>query len=367
MNRRAKKYLLIAAAGLLALLAVGALAAHLAAQQVQARIVELLGPSGQAARIEVGLSQVVLHDVAIGGPQGWPAEQTLRARRIVCTPDWRSLVSRRLLIHSLTVEDYYLSVRRSSQGVELLPMLSGRAREKRAQSSAEGQPPQKWETEVGRIVLRDGQLDYYDAVAAKPAHHIAIDQLQAKIGPLYFPKRNEHTSLDVSGRMLGKARNGTFTLQGWLAAASRDADMRTRLAGVDAPVLAPYLYKGSPAMLAGGAVNLDMHTRIAQHRLNAQGHLELSHLKFGGGDSLASLPRKAVVAALEDRDGRVAFDFTLTGNLEDPKFSLEDSLSMRVVGGLGKAVGVSAKGIAESVGGAVQGLGEALSNLVEQH
>jgi len=367
MSPRTKKRLLIAVACLLALLVAGALAMHVAARRVEARIVEFLGSEGQAARIDVGLSEVVLHDVTIGAPQGWPTEQTLRARRIVCTPDWRSLVSRRLVIRTLAVEDYYLSVRRSSAGLEVLPTLSARAREKRQESAAQDKDAaEQWETEIGMAALRNGRIEYYDAVIAKPAHRIDLDQLQAQVGPLYFPKRSEHTTLQVSGRVLGKTHSGTMTLDGWLAAASGDTDVRTRLAGVEVPVLAPYLYKGSSATMSGGTVDLDMRTRIEKRQLNANGHLDMHNLRFSGhGDSLLSLPRKAVLAALEDRNGQVSFDFTLAGNLDDPKFSLDDSISMRLMGGLAQAIGVSAKGVAEGVGDVVQELGNALSNLVE--
>jgi len=367
MNHRTRKRLSIAAACLLALLAATALAAYVAAQVVESRIVELLGPSGRAARIDVRLKEVVLHDVEIGAPKGWPAEHTLRARRIACTPDWRSLLSHKLLVRTLAVEDYYLSVRRSADGIELLPTLSAQARQKRQQSAAEGKDPsEQWETEIRSAVLRDGRVDYYDAVVAKPPHRVALAQLHAEIGPVYFPKRAERTNLKVSGQIPGKSRTGTTTVEGWLEAASGNADVRNRLSQVDVPVLAPYLYKGSAATLAGGAVDLDMHTRIERRRLNAKGHLELRGLRFGEGDRLLSLPRKAVLAALEDRKGEVAFDFTLTGNLDDPKFSLDDSLSMRLAGGLAKGIGVSAKGMAEGVGGVVRELGDALSDLVEQ-
>jgi len=368
MEKRTQKRLLIAAACILALLAAGALAAHVATRVVEARIVDWLGPWGKAGRIEVGLAEVVLYDVDIGAPDGWPAEKTLQAAHIACTPDWRSLVSRRLVIRTLTMDDFYLSARRSPHRIELLPTLSAKAREKREKDAREGkQPSRRWETEIGNAYLRDGRVDYYDTVAAKPAHRMAFDRMQAQVGPLYFPRRAEQTRILVSGRVLGKARSGTVAVDGWLAGTGNDADVRTRLHQVDVPALAPYLYKKAPAALAGGSVDLDMRTRIQQRRLDAAGHLELRDLRFGeGGENLLSLPRKAVLAALEDRNGTVSFDFTLTGNLDDPKFSLDDSLSMRMVGGLSKAIGVSAKGVAEGVGGAVRELGDALSDLVEQ-
>src|SRR5690606_40868867 len=155
MSPRHKKILLIAMACLLTLLAAGALAMHLAARVVEARILDFMGTTGRAADIDVGLKEVVLRDVVLGAPEGRPAERTPRARRIVCTPDWRSLVSRRLVLDTLVVEDYYMSVRRSRDGLEILPTLTARAREKRQESAAEGKDPsEQWQTEIDRKSTR---------------------------------------------------------------------------------------------------------------------------------------------------------------------------------------------------------------------
>jgi len=366
MDTRTKKRLLIAAICIVGLLAAGALAAHVAARVVQARIVDWLAPWGTAGRIDVGLAEVVLYDVDIGAPEGWPAERTLRAARIVCTPDWRSLASRRLVIRTLAMDDFYLSARRSAGRIEVLPTLSEKARRKREEDARAGkQPSQRWETEIGDAVLRNGRVDYYDTVAAKPAYRMSFEPMQARVGPLHFPQRPEPIKIQVDGRVADT--RGAVAVEGWVAGTMGDADVRTRLSQVPVTVLAPYLYKKAPAALAGGSADLDMRTRIQRRRLNAAGHLELRDLRFGAdGDSLLSLPRKAAIAALEDRQGRVSFDFTLTGNLDDPKFSLDDDLSMRMAGGLAKAIGVSAKGVAEGVGGAVRELGDALSDLVNQ-
>ena len=61
------------------------------------------------------------------------------------------------------------------------------------------------------------------------------------------------------------------------------------------------------------------------------------------------------LAALK-RDGRIALKFTLEGRTDDPKFSLDENLAVRVAAGLGEAVGVSVKGVVEGVGSVIKGL-----------
>jgi hypothetical protein len=92
-------------------------------------------------------------------------------------------------------------------------------------------------------------------------------------------------------------------------------------------------------------------------QVHAPGQLTITGLEFGAGEggTFAGVERRAVLAALA-RDGRIALKFTLDGRTDDPKFSLDEHLSVRIAAGLGEAVGVSVKGVVEGVGGVLKGL-----------
>ncbi|MNT57766.1 hypothetical protein D3C72_1951650 [compost metagenome] len=133
---------------------------------------------------------------------------------------------------------------------------------------------------------------------------------------------------------------------------------------MDIRYAAPYLAENGAGSLTGGAMDLDMKTTIEKRELRASGTVALRGLKFGGQGSLFSLPRKAVLAALEDKRGVVRFEFALAGKLDNPKFSVTRGFSAQVAQGFGKAIGVGAEGAAEGVSGAVKELGNALSDLL---
>jgi hypothetical protein len=350
------------------LAAIAALAMHIAARMVVGQIEDLMGDKGHASRIDVGWSRIVLENVEVGAPPDWPARQTLRAARITMEPDWRALLSDRISIRRIEVSDFYLSILRAEDGSLLvLPTLRQRARE-RAEARARqqeqgGQPKPRREIDVGQLIFDKGRMDFFDGRIAKTPYRIPFENVHAELGPLHAPANDEHTQVKMQGQMVGKQRRGAVTVNGWVALPSKDADIRTTTSGADVGLLAPYLQRSAPAVLTAGQMDLDMTTRVKDQQLSAQGKVKLRDLDFGGGD-LKSLPRKAILAALEDRKNEVSFDFTLQGNLKDPKFSLTDDISMRIVGGFAKAIGVSVQGVAEGVGSAVKGLGGALNELL---
>jgi hypothetical protein len=358
--------ILVIAVLLLILVVVGGL--HIASRLVVGRIEDMLGDKGHAARIDVGWNQIVLQDVEIGAPPDWPARQTLRAARVTLEPNWRALLSNQIDIRRIVVSDYYLSIMRSSDGsLQILPTLRQRARE-RAQARGEdvdGQDEQgrpKRETSIGQLILDKGRLDFFDARIAKTPYRVPFENVHAEIGPLHAPANDEHTQIKLQGQIVGKERRGKVSVDGWLALPSHDADMHTTTTGADVGLLSPYLQKQAPSILTAGQMDLDMTTHIRNQQLAAQGKVKLRDLDFG--NKLSAVPRKAIMAALEDRKGEVSFDFTLKGSLKDPKFSLTDDLSMRIAGGFTKALGVSVEGVAEGVGSAVKGLGGALNELL---
>lgn len=350
---------------LIAVAVVGAL--HVASRLVVSRIQDMMGDKGHAAHIEVGWTRIVLQDVEIGAPPDWPARQTLRAARVTMEPDWRALLSDRLDIRRVVVSDYYLSILRSDDGsLQILPTLRQRARERaeaRGETQQDDQGRPKRETEVGQLILDKGRLDFFDGRVAKTPYRVPFENVHAEVGPLHAPANDAHTQIKMQGQLVGKQRRGTVTVDGWLALPSHDADIRTTTSGADVAVLSPYLQKHAPSILSAGQMDLDMTTRVQNQQLSAQGKAKLRDLDFSGG-GLGALPRKAVMAALEDRKGEVSFEFTLQGSLKDPKFSLTDDVSSRIVGGFAKAIGVSVEGVAEGVGSAVKGLGGAIGELL---
>jgi len=341
----------------LALCTVAVIGAYLAANKVKSVAQEWLGEQGRAADISVNWNRVLLTDVVIDAPKGWPGKQSLKAHTVEMTPRWMALFSRQVEISAITVSGYMLTVyRKPSGGIDVLPSLREHAR-----SRAERSNERKFESNIGLLEFRDGTIDFYDGQISKPAHHIPITNAQAKVGPMHFPSKGQRTEVDITGEFPGKP-GGAMSNKGWIVIDTRDADIDTSLTRVPVTHTAPYLQKGSKLAFDGGRVSLRLKTRVEKKQINAQGHLTLSDLQLADG-GLLSLPRRAAIAALEDNQGRAEFDFTMTGPLSKPVFKMNDNLSMRVAGGLAGVLGISIEGLVSGIGHTVEGIGSALGNL----
>lgn len=333
--------------------------AYLAANKVRSVAQGWLGDQGRAAEISVNWNRVLLTDVVIDSPKGWPSKQSLRAKTVDIRPKWAALFSKKVEISAIAIRDYTLTVyRKPSGGIDVLPSLH-----ERAKSRAERREGKKFESNIELLEFRDGTIDFYDGQISKPAHHIPITNAQAQIGPMHFPGNGRRTEISITGDFPGNP-GGSMSNKGWIAIASRDADIETLLNQIPVTHIAPYLQNGSKVGFDGGRVGLKLKTRLAKQQINAQGRLTLSDLKLAEG-GLLSLPRRAAIAALEDNEGRAEFDFTLSGPLSKPNFKMDDNLSMRVAGGLAGVFGISIEGLVGGIGHTVEDIGSALGNLTD--
>ena len=167
--------------------------------------------------------------------------------------------------------------------------------------------------------------------------------------------------------MKGVKRNGALDVHGWAELSSRDSEIATKLRGVDLVSFEPYLVKAAEAGVRRGVLDLDLKSTVHKKALRAPGTLTLSdvELESGGGalNTFMGMPRNALIAALKNRNGQITVQFTLEGNLEDPKFSLNESFSRRMASSLGETLGVSVEGLARGVGNAARGVGDAVMKL----
>ncbi|BCB26036.1 hypothetical protein SKTS_09220 [Sulfurimicrobium lacus] len=339
---------------------VGALGLHFAIQTLKGQIEHALGAESEVGDIQLGLSSIVIDKVRIRAPKDWPAEDTLRAQRIVVEPDLRGLLSANVRIYRITVEDGYLSILRPRTGhVRLLPSML----EKPEESSGSGSTP----VSIGTVELKSAALDFYDASVRKKPHKLRLEQIDATLESLQLPDLQANTRLDLKGTIKGVRRDGTIAIDGWMQLASKNSEIASKLRGVDLLVLQPYLIKASETEVKRGTLDLDLNSIVKNQHLKAPGTLTLSHLELasigGSMGTFMGMPRQAVVASLKDKNDRIVVNFTMDGDLGDPHFSLNESFSRHLGTSLAESMGVGIEGLAHGVGKAAQGVGGVIGKL----
>ncbi|HZW22575.1 DUF748 domain-containing protein [Noviherbaspirillum sp.] len=349
----------IVLAGVLAIAAVIGL--QFATRVLKERVQQALGPESEVGEIVVGMSAIEVRDIRIPAPKGWPSPDALRAERVVVRPDLFGLFSARIHVPHILVDKAYVSALRGRDGkVRLLPGLL----ERKAGAAAHSPPP---EASIGTIELRNGVLEFFDATIRQPAHKTRLEQLHARVDDVRLPGFTSRTAIQIDGQVKGVQRNGKLSISGWAELAKRNSEIATKLQGVDMVALQPYLIKASETGVRRGTLDLRLKSTVRKNRLHAPGTITLTGLELapaaGPFNTFMGVPRQAVVAALKDRKGQISIDFTLEGNLDDPKFSLNESVALRVGAAVAEALGISIEGLTRGVGSAAEGLGGVVKKL----
>ena len=350
-STKTKKWALIILAAIV-LLVVGAIVGFQAAVGLlKGKVVEALGPDSEVKELRVRWSAVELDGLRIKARRGWPTADTLRADRVVIVPSLRSLLSGRIQVSSITVVRPYLSALRTRDGkLQVVPsLLAGAASEGKA---AAGPPAQS--VTISRITLEDGVVELFDATVAQPPLKIRLEKIQAAMRDVVAPALTGKSRFDLAALVKGLQRDGRATVSGWVEVASKDSAVKLQLRSVDLVLLQPYLTQATETRVQRGALDLDLDSEVKQNRLRAPGKVVISDLEFtptrGVLDTFMGVPRAAVVNFLKNRENKIAINFILEGDINNPRFALNEAFATRLATGLAENLGVSIRGVAEGVG-----------------
>ena len=356
MSLKSKRFILALVA--LSLLAVGAaaIALHVATNALKTQVRQALGPNSDIGDVVVHWSNIELRGVHVRAPANWPAEETLRADRIVVTPDLRALISSHLRVSRIEVDQPYLSIFRSRDGrVHLLPDILEKHGPEDEQRSATSSAHQ---VDIGAIEIHGGTAAFYDASIKQPAHEIKIEQLEAEVADIHVPNQRGRTTLKVGGVIKGIQGDGTLSLDGWIDIVGKDSEFAAHLHGVDLIELQPYLIKAAETGVKRGKLDLELNSSVRDNRLKAPGTVTLTDLDLEPGSgamgTFMGVPRRAVIASLKDKNNRIAVPFSLDGNLDDPHFSLNENLASHIGGAVANVLGISIEGLTHGMGSAAQ-------------
>jgi hypothetical protein len=355
LSLRLRRWLLAGAAVAAVALGVVIFAAH----DARHRILQALGPRTTVGSISLDYPTVTLRDVHVAASDvagAWPAREEFAASEVAVDITAASLWAYRrgapLVIADVRVRDGTLVMLRTPGHLDLLPALRDTSRDAAATSGS------ATALVISHLRVDRMAVDLHDATlpGGKEAR-LRFEQVGGTVDGLALPGLATPITLALQGVLKGVERDGPVSLRGRLAPATQDARLAIRLDGVDMIALQPYVLRFGQRPVRHGTLDLALDAAVTDRAVHAPGQLTITGLAFGDppGGALAGLGRRATLAALE-RDGRIALRFTLEGRTDDPRFSLDENLAVRVAAGLGEAVGSSVEGVAQGVGGVVRDL-----------
>src|SRR5262245_417769 len=324
---------------------------RMAVRMLQDRVVAALGTGSRLNELKVNWFSIELLGLSIDAPKGWPTGKTLEAERVKVFPALRSLLTNQLHVHSVVIENPYLSMLRNPGKLIIAPSLTERNGKKGTQSSQDQGNGRK--VTIAKIEVKNGSLDLYDATVSRPPLKVRMEAIEAVIRDVASPAA-EKTEFDIEGIVKGIKRDGRARFSGWVGHGARDSSSLIILEAVDLVALQPYLVKKHEVQVASGTLDLTLDSEVRNNTLNGKGKIVIHDLAFrrssGFYDTFMGMPRTAVVNFLKDNNNAIDVDFTLTGNTKNPNFSLNESVSTRIATAMAGQLGVSIVGVAEGIG-----------------
>ncbi|APC17462.1 hypothetical protein BLL42_17605 [Pseudomonas frederiksbergensis] len=175
---------------------------------------------------------------------------------------------------------------------------------------------------IGAIAINDGSANFAD-FSLTPNFATAIQQLNGQIGTI-DSRQIKPAAVDIKGKV---DRYAPVTIKGSVTPFNPMAalDIATSFKRVELTTLTPYSGKFAGYRIRKGRLNLDLHYQITMGQLKAENKVVVEQLQLGekvDSPDAVSLPLKLAIALLKDSDGKISIELPITGDLNNPQFSV---------------------------------------------
>ena len=305
----------------LALPAIGSYLAELAQVKVRDAVLQSklqlvidaddpLAVSGSAA-----LSQLDLHDTV-------KDEKLIGWRELAVDRFEYSSSAQRLDISEIRLDAPYGRLFIAEDGSTNFQQLSVPAETVDQSSAPPAEAPAPLAITLGRVRISDGSADFTDLALPFP-FATRISALKGEITTL-ATQSEEPAKLSLDGRV---DEYGLAKVEGSLNPFNPTAktDIRLLFRNVELPDLTPYTVSFAGRRIDDGRLELDLRYKVDQGKLKGENSIVIDRLTLGDKvdyPGAMSLPLGLAVALLKKPDGTIDIDLPVTGDVNEPEFSV---------------------------------------------
>jgi hypothetical protein len=176
--------------------------------------------------------------------------------------------------------------------------------------------------EIGGITLQGGTIKFTDRYI-KPSYSANLTQIGGRVSSLSMKKDtvaevevrgkfNDYVPLEITGKV-NPWKEHFFV------------DLTASSTNFELSPLSPYSGKYAGYTIDKGQLSFDLKYLIVQKKLESQNRILLDQFTFGDkveSPDATKLPVRLAIALLKDRKGQIKLDIPVSGNIDDPKFSI---------------------------------------------
>ena len=183
-------------------------------------------------------------------------------------------------------------------------------------------PPRDWHVAIDNVTLQNGRIDFTDRHMSPPFHAEMIN-LGGRISGLSSSPEMQ-ADVDVRGHLQSRS---PLQIVGTMNPLSNtpQVDLKVIFSDIELSPVTPYTGRYLGYTVDKGKLFLDLSYRVENKVLVASNKIFLDQFTFGSSVESAdavNLPVKLAVALLKDRNGEIHLDVPVSGQTDDPEFSL---------------------------------------------
>ncbi len=178
------------------------------------------------------------------------------------------------------------------------------------------------EVKIDQVAVQGGTVNFTDNYI-QPNYSASFLEVGGRISGL---SSEENTLADVD--LKGKLENyAPLDIRGKINPLKEELfiDLEADFSDMDLSPLTPYAGKYMGYTIEKGKLSLDLKYLIVKKKLDSENKVRLDQLTLGDAvesPDATKLPVKLAIALLKNRKGEIDLDIPVTGNLDDPEFSL---------------------------------------------
>jgi hypothetical protein len=255
--------------------------------------------------------------------------------------DWKSLYLKgvafdskpfKLMVDEVALTDFYSLFIINADGSSNLAIVTGgdgKAATQKNGGSKISSKAEKPKAESGEsnikiktVTLQGGKVDFSD-LSVKPHVRLPMSQIGGRISGLDTIRTHKADVL-LKGMVGEKV---PMEIKGAINPLIKDpfVDITIALNGVDLSPFTPYSGKYLGYKLEKGQLSLDLAYRVVDNKLAGKNKVLFKQLTLGEtvqSPTATKLPIKLALALLKDRKGNIDLNLPVTGDLDDPEFSI---------------------------------------------
>jgi hypothetical protein len=175
---------------------------------------------------------------------------------------------------------------------------------------------------IDKVTLSKGHVNFTDK-SIDPTYATDLVEIEGSVSGL-TSEETELADVNLSGKLNNYA---PLDISGKVNPLIEDlrADLKVAFKNVELSPMTPYTGKYVGYTVQKGKLSLDLEYHIDQRKLDSQNKVFLDQFTFGNkveSPDATGLPVKLGVSLLKNRNGEIDLDLPVSGELDDPEFSV---------------------------------------------